>query len=96
MSVHIYTAKSQPATGFTDNNGEQPFTFGWPANRLLWAGCCHKQRPAKNVVVQCFYDGMNFWCAPDKGCKHPEVIAAKARREFRNRSAGQRARWGRA
>ena len=92
-AVHIYTAKSQPATRFTDDNGDTPMSFWWPANRLLWCGCCRKLRPAKNVVVQCYYDGINCWCAPDKGCKHPQVVAAKRRTEFRNRSAGQKARY---
>lgn len=93
--VHIYTAKIQPATNWTDNNGLQPFTVQWSANRLLWCLCCDKRRPAKNCVVQSFYDTLYIWCASDKGCKHPKIIVAKRRLEFRNRSAGQRARWAR-
>lgn len=91
--VHIYTALLQPATGFVDRCGEIEFSGGWPGNRLLRCNCCHKPHPAKNVVVQCFYDGMYFWCAPDKGCKHPKIIAQKKRREFLNRSKAQKARY---
>lgn len=92
-NVHIYTAALQPATCWTDSHSALPMTFKWPANRLLWCGCCRKLRPAKNCVVQSFYDGINVWCATDKGCKGKVEIASKKLREFRNRSAGQRKRW---
>lgn len=95
MNVHIYTAAHQPATCWTDNNGSEPMTFEWPAGRLLWCHCCNKRHRASNCVVQAYYDGLSVWCAPGKGCKDPSVIAAKYRREFRNRSAGQKRRWNR-
>lgn len=94
--VHIFTTALQPATKFVmdlDEHGQ--IKAGYRGGRVLWCGCCHQPRRARNCVVQCFYDGINVWCAPDKGCKAPRLIAAKKRREFRNRSAGQRARWAR-
>jgi hypothetical protein len=93
VSLHIYTTHCQPATRYEDHNIDPPHTFTHPGNSLVWCHCCEKRRPAKNAVVQVYYDGMYFWCAPGKGCKHPDVIAAKARREFRSRSAGQKRRW---
>jgi hypothetical protein len=93
MSVHIYTTNEQPATRYVDSNGPTPYTFTQPGNSLIWCRCCERRRPAKNCTVQCYYDATYFWCAPGKGCKDPKVIAAKKRREFRNRSAGQKRRW---
>lgn len=94
--LHIYRASMQPATCWVDNNGPEPFEVRWPAHSLLWCLCCHQKRLAKNCVVQAYYDCVMCWCAPGKGCKDPKVIAAKARREFRNRSAGQKRRWRKA
>ena len=83
----------QPATRWTDTHSGEPMVFVWPGNLLLWCGCCNRRRPAKNCVVQSFYDGLNVWCAPEKGCKDPRVIAAKKRAEFRRRSEGQKRRF---
>lgn len=91
--IHIYTAKHQPATCWTDHCGPEPFTVHWSAGRLLRCHCCYQLHRAANCVVQCFYDGLRVWCAPDKGCKSPAVKAARIRREFRNRSRGQKRRW---
>ena len=90
---NLYTAPLQPATCWTDNTGYRPTTFRWPANRLLWCQCCKKRRPAKNCVVQSFYDATDIWCAPNKGCKSKREISAKQNIEFRNRSAGAKAGW---
>ncbi len=93
MQMHIYSANMQPATRWQDCHLEPPFVFEFPGNRLIFCQCCHKRRPAKNAVVQSYYDCTMVWCADGKGCNDPKAIAAKQRREFRNRSAGQRARW---
>lgn len=94
--LHIYTEAMQPATGWTDTHSGKPMQMGFEPERLIYAHCCGKQRPAKDCVVQCHYDGLNIWCAPDQGCKDPQAIAAKRAREFANRSAGQKARWAKA
>ncbi len=94
--LHIYTAKFQSATDYLDQCGEVEFRGGFEPEKLIYADCCGKQRPAKDCVVQCYYDGQSIWCAPEKGCKDPQVIAAKKAREFANRSAGQKARWAKA
>lgn len=88
----VYTALRQPATCWTDTHCDPPITLRWPGNRLLVCRCCGQRRPAKNCVVQSYYDAVMIWCADGKGCKHPKTIAAKARRAFQNRSAGQKAR----
>lgn len=93
MNLHIYTAHIQPATNFLDYTFDPPMGHSYKAHRLLWAHCCGKRRRAENVVVQCYYDGWTFWCAPNHGCKNPDVIAQKFRKTFRNRSAAQKIRW---
>jgi hypothetical protein len=67
--------------------------MGFEPEELIYTQCCKKQRPAKCCVVQSYYDGLMIWCAHEKGCKDPKVIAAKQAQEFANRSAGQKARW---
>ena len=90
--LHIYTAKKQPATDYLDQCGEVEFRGGWKPEEMIRAQCCWKKRPAKNCVVQCFYDGLYVWCAEGYGCKHPQAIATKRRREHMNRSLAQQAR----
>lgn len=92
MSLHIYTAPLQPATCWTDHHSGKLLTIRWPKDRRLWTHCCGLRRLAKNCVVQSYYDSLMAWCAKGKGCKDPKEIAAKQRREFRCRSAGQKAR----
>ena len=94
-AVHVFAPALQPATGFVDRCGETPIKAGWRGGAALMCQCCWQRRRARNCVVQCSYDGWGVWCAPNKGCKDPKAIAAKKRREFRNRSAAQRARWAR-
>lgn len=89
---HIYTAKTQPATAWVDRCGEVEFRGGWEHGRLLRCQCCWKKRRADRCVVQCFYDGIYIWCAEGHGCKHPQVVARKRRREHMNRSLAQQAR----
>ena len=96
MSIHIYTASMQPATDWTDNNSDQPRHGGYAPDATIYPLCCNKRRAAADCVVQCFYDGLRIWCAPDKGCHDPAVVAAKKAREFARRSAGQKARWAKA
>jgi hypothetical protein len=45
------------------------------------------------MIVYCFFDGNNYFCAPGKGCKSPEEIAAKAEALRRRRSEGQKNRY---
>ena len=93
--LHIYTETTQPATGWTDAHSGEPMQMGFEPDALIYTRCCGKQRPAKDCVVQCYYDGTYIWCAAEKGCKDPQEIAARKAREFANRSAGQKARWAR-
>ena len=66
--------------------------MGWPPERLIYAHCCAKKRPAKNLVVQSYYDCTMIWCAEGHGCKHPQAVAKKRRKEHMNRSRAQQAR----
>ena len=91
--LHICTERMQPATSWVDEHSGAPIRMGFDPEAMLWPGCCRAQRRAKDCVVQSYYDGVRVWCAPEKGCKDPEVIAAKKARAFANRSAGQKARW---
>lgn len=90
--LHIYTTEKQPATGWTDTHSGEPIQMGWPPEKLIYAQCCGKKRPAKNLVVQSYYDCTMIWCAEGHGCKHPQAIAAKRWREHMNRSRAQQAR----
>lgn len=94
--MHIYTEKMQLATDWTDTHSRETMKMGFKPEDMIYTSCCCKQRPAKDCVVQCYYDGLNVWCAPEKGCKDPLVIADRKAREFSNRSAGQKARWTKA
>ena len=67
--MHIYTARSQRATKYRVPLGMRSYWSKNPPNRLCWARCCDKRRPAKNLVVQVFYDDIRFFCIPGKGCK---------------------------
>ena len=91
--IHIYTETMQPATNFIDRCGEVEFSGGFDPEKRIYTHCCGEKSPAKDCVVQCYYDGLRCWCAPGKGCKDPKVIEEKIAKEFRNRSAGQKARW---
>lgn len=95
-TVHVYAAGTQPATHYIDNCTEREMVFDTPPNRLLWCHSCGKRRPAKNCVVQVYYDHTSVWCAPLKGCNDPKVIARKRKIERLHRSIGQKMRWKRA
>lgn len=82
----------QPATGWTDTHSGEPMFLSFEPDALIYTHCCRQKRPAKDCVVQSFYDGLQIWCAADKGCKDPQLIAAMKAKEFANRSAGQKAR----
>ena len=90
--LHIYTADHQPATAWIDRCGERELHGGFNPDDKIYTNCCGKKRLANRCVVQCFYDGMSVWCAPNCGCKHPQEIARKRRLEHMNRSRAQQAR----
>ena len=91
--VHIYTAGMQPATSYVDRVTGHELRGGFDPETLLYTQCCNKRRPAKDLLIQIYYDSLPLWCAPGCGCKDPVVIEAKRKKEFENRSAGQKKRW---
>ncbi len=95
MSLHIYRSPGQLLTK------EQPCPwikrgFRFPAlkpNRLVWAWCCEKLRPAKNCCVQHYYDGSNVWCLSGKGCKSEALLKRNAKRDKQRRSIAAKSGW---
>jgi hypothetical protein len=92
--IHIYTEKMQPATSFVDNHSDEPIQMGFDPDEMIYTNCCEKPRLASECLVQTYYDGTDVWCAPEKGCKDPQVIAEKKATQFKNRSEGQKKRYG--
>ena len=92
MSIHIYTETMQPATNYTDTHGYEPMQMGFDPEQMIYTECCGKRIPAKDCMVQSYYDALRIWCAPEKGCKDPIVIAERKAKAFANRSAGQKRR----
>jgi hypothetical protein len=91
--VHVYSAPAQPATNYVWDVDGVEHKGGYHQDELLWCSCCNKQHVAADCVVRVYYDGKEAFCAKGKGCKDPEVIAAKKAKEFKNRSEGQKLRW---
>lgn len=67
VKLHIFAAPMQKATRF--KLATMPFWVRVKPNRLLPTTCCRKRRPAKNLLVQAFYDKQDFYCKPGKGCR---------------------------
>lgn len=91
MSLHIYRS---PGQSLTKSHRCSWITRGYktPAfkpNALIWARCCDKRRPAKNLYAQHYYDGSYIWCLPGKGCKSD----AEKRRKAKMKSIASRAGW---
>lgn len=95
MSLHIYRARGMSLT----KEHRCPWIikgFKTPAFKpgaLLWADCCSKRRPAKNLWAQWYYDGHYFWCSPDKGCKSEVKLRRDAKRDKQRRSIAAKAGW---
>jgi hypothetical protein len=62
--MHIYRAPGQPATRYKIDLG---IWIKHKPTKVIMCGNCLKRRQAKNLVVQCYYDGDRFYCK--KGCK---------------------------
>jgi len=70
VTLHIFRARSQPATRFQYDMGNGlVFRTRYRRRRQLWANCCERRRYAANLVAHVYYDGTWFYCRPDKGCK---------------------------
>ena len=61
-NLHIYTARFQPATKYTDDCAGETFVF-LPRRRSCFVGCCRRFRRAENCVVRHAYDHIFIWCA---------------------------------
>ena len=94
-TMHIYTAPTQPATGWIDTHSGEPIRMGFEPEKLIHTDCCREKLPAKDLVVQSLYGCLRVFCAEGKGCKDMTVFANKKARAFKNRSEGQKARWAR-
>jgi hypothetical protein len=72
MTVHIYRARTQPATRFSIESpipGGRRMVIRIPPRKALYAHCCKRKRIAKNLVVQVYYDDVRASCADGRGCK---------------------------
>lgn len=69
IPVHIFTANVQPATRYVVRLFRQPLLVKCSPRCLFRTDCCGKQRWAKYVRVQVYYDCIKRWCAPGRGCK---------------------------
>ena len=64
--IHIFSCSLQKAIRYKVED------IGVIRNKpqsLIMACCCFKERWAKNLGVQTYYDGPRFWCLEGKGCK---------------------------
>ena len=68
-TAHIFTAPMQPATNFVDRNGDKPMRVKCSPHALKRCWKCRKQRRAKNLFVQVFYDSIRYWCKNRHKCK---------------------------
>ena len=73
IKIHIYTAALQPATDYVNRSLEVELRGGFEPDTMIYTDCCIKRRPAKNCLVQCYYDGLRVWCAPGCGCKESKI-----------------------
>lgn len=82
MSVHLFTAASQPATRFTNPHLSEPGKrrrfYQFNRRAQLWCWRCDKRRWAANLVVHVYYDSTRFYCRDGRGCRvmHPRRRAA--------------------
>lgn len=80
--LHIYRARSQPLTRYTDDVGERRFTVRTNPRKQFECGNCWRKRWAKNLVIQVYYDGVYIWCAePCEPIKYKEKRAIWRREE---------------
>ena len=68
-NVHIFRARSQPATRFKTDFGSFIAWTRYKHRTQLWASCCKRRRYAQNLFAHDYYDGTWFYCRPGKGCK---------------------------
>lgn len=61
MSLHLYTAASQPLTRYR-YDGDRRWHGLAPGDttRVCWT--CGRRRAARNLVIQCYYDGIRIFC----------------------------------
>ena len=70
MSVHVFSARVQPATRYRiDVDGARPFIVRFSPRRQLCCRNCGKRRWAKYLSVQVYYDMTAVFCSDGHGCK---------------------------
>jgi ribosomal protein S14 len=63
MSIHVYSARCQPATHFVDHfMPRKPLHFRYPARHVFRCDVCGRLRWAKNLSVQVYYDMRRIFC----------------------------------
>ena len=73
MNIHIWRAKTQPATRFVVDvstpDQEFRYTQRYRRRKLLPCFKCKKMRWAAYLIAHVYYDGTYFFCRPGRGCK---------------------------
>lgn len=85
QTVHIYTAPKEPATRF--NVGAPIGKTHWVTRRplqRLYCWTCQRERIAKNLIAQVYYDSLRFFCMKGKGCNAPNAKSWWCTRHQRN------------
>lgn len=79
MTMHVYTAKKQPATRYKVDLGKgfKPLVVRLHRQCHVWCQCCRSLRWAQNCVVQVYYDKTDFSCGEGLGCKNGGKKSAK-------------------
>ena len=89
--LHIYTESLQPATGWTDVHSGEPMEMGFEPDKLIYTDCCRQKRPAKDCMVQSYYDGLRQ-CRLLRGNSHaPHLHRIDAASNRLDRHAQRRA-----
>ena len=66
-ALHVYTARSQPATRYRVDLGERYRWFTNPPRRRIPCASCRRVRVAASLTIQVYYDCARYQCAG--GCR---------------------------
>lgn len=90
--IHVYSAVKNDAHDYMDTTFDPPLHFTMDPATMLFCHKCDECWPASQMVVQCYYDGRNYWCKPGHGCKDVARMDAHRERTRLRRSWAQKER----
>ena len=62
-TLHVFRAKIQALVSYTDTNFDSPMKFTTNPRSQYYCYTCGRRRWAKNLSIQCYYDGCRIFCA---------------------------------